>query len=332
MATRSREIHLAARPHGTPVPSDFALVEQELPAPGEGEVLIANAFLSVDPYMRGRMNDGRSYIAPFGLGEPLTGGAVGEIVASQNAEWPVGTWVSHYLGWREAALSDGAGLVRVDPALAPVSTALGVLGMPGHTAYLGLLSVGALREGDTVYVSGAAGAVGSVVCQLALQRGAARVVGSAGSPAKVEWLRSLGVEAFDHRATPVADGLREHAPKGVDLAFDNVGGTTLEAAIGAMRPHGRIVCCGAISLYNATERQSGPANLFMVVTKRLRVEGFIVSDQMETYAAFLAETAPLVRDGSLQAPETVLDGIERMPDAFAGLFRGDNVGKMLVRV
>ncbi len=332
MAQRSREIHLAARPNGLPTASDFALVEVETPTPGEGEVVIRNVFLSVDPYMRGRMNDTRSYIPPFALGEPMTGDAVGEVVTSRNPDWPVGTWVLHMLGWREMSLSDGAGLIRIDPELAPVSTALGVLGMPGQTAFVGLLDVGRIREGDAVYVSGAAGAVGGIVCQLALRHGAAQVVGSAGSAAKVEWLRSIGVDAFDHRETAVRDGIRERAPKGIDLVFDNVGGETLEAAIDATRPHGRIVCCGAISMYNATERPTGPRNLFMVVTKRLRVEGFIVSDHGDRTPAFLAEVAPLVRDGLLQAPETVVEGIERMPEAFVGLFRGDNLGKMVVRV
>jgi NADPH-dependent curcumin reductase CurA len=329
---RSREVRLAARPRGVPEPSDFELAEVNLPEPSDGELLIRNAFVSVDPYMRGRMNDVKSYIPPFALGEPLTGGAVGRVVASRNDRWPEGTWVVHDLGWREAALSDGRRLRVVDPALAPVSTSLGVLGMPGLTAYVGIVDIGAVREGETVFVSGAAGAVGSLAVQLARARGA-RVLGSAGSAAKIAWLQELGVDgAFDYRETTPREALRELAPDGVDVYFDNVGGETLEAAIGAMNRYGRIVACGAVSRYNATEAQPGPRNLFMVVTKRLRMQGFIVFDHNDRYAAFLEEVAPGVVDGSIAYRETAVDGIENAPEAFVGMLRGENIGKMLVRV
>ncbi|MGZ8688167.1 MAG: NADP-dependent oxidoreductase [Gaiellaceae bacterium] len=325
--TTSREIRLAARPRGVPVPSDFELAEAELREPGEGEVLIRNAFVSVDPYMRGRMNDAKSYVPPFQVGEPLTGGAVGQVVASRS-QWPEGTWVVHNLGWREWALSDGAGLLPVDPSLAPVSTALGVLGMPGFTAYVGLLDIGRPKQGETVFVSGAAGAVGSVAGQIAKLKGC-RVIGSAGTPEKVAWLRELGFdEVFDYRETETRDALRE----GIDVYFDNVGGSTLEAAIGALRIRGRVVACGAISQYNATEPQPGPRNLFMVVSKRLRVEGFIISDHYDRYPDFLADMGGWLRDGKVRYRETVVEGIEHAPDAFVGLLQGDNVGKMLVRV
>jgi len=311
-----------------PQSTDFALVEAEVPDPAEGQMLIRNAFVSVDPYMRGRMNDVRSYVPPFALGEPLTGGAVGRVVASRNGRFDEGSWVVHNLGWRELALSAGDGLLAFDPAVAPVSTALGVLGMPGLTAYVGLLDVGRPEEGETVYVSGAAGAVGSVVGQIAKLRGC-RVIGSAGSPEKVAWLRELGFdEAFDYHEVPAHEALTE----GVDLYFDNVGGPTLEAALSALRMRGRVVACGAISQYNATAPTPGPPNLFLVVTKRLRIEGFIVSDHFDRMPAFLAEVGPWVQDGSVRYRETVVDGIENAPAALIGLLTGENVGKMLVKV
>ena len=324
----SREIHLAARPHGVPQPTDFDLVDVDVPDPDDGQVLIRNAYVSVDPYMRGRMNDTKSYVPPFALGEALTGGAVGQVVASRNRRVEEGSWVVHNLGWRELALSDGNGLLGVDPAVAPVSTALGVLGMPGLTAYVGLLDVGRAQEGETVFVSGAAGAVGSVVGQIARLKGC-RVIGSAGSAEKVAWLRELGFdEVFDYREVTAREALKE----GIDLYFDNVGGPTLEAALAALRMRGRVVACGAISQYNATELPSGPRNLFLVVTKRLRIEGFIVSDHFDRMPAFLGEVAPWVRDGSVRYRETVVDGIENAPAAFIGLLAGENIGKMLVRV
>jgi NADPH-dependent curcumin reductase CurA len=326
--TTSREIHLAARPNGAPAPSDFSLVEVDVPDPAEGEVLIRNAYMSVDPYMRGRMNDAKSYVPPFQLGEVLDGGAVGQVVASRNERVPEGAWVVSRLGWRELALSDGSGLLQFDPSLGPVSTALGVLGMPGLTAYVGLLDIGRPVEGETVFVSGAAGAVGSLVGQIAKLRGC-RVIGSAGSPEKVAWLRELGFDvAFDYRETETREVLRE----GVDVYFDNVGGQTLEAALGGLRVGGRVVACGAISQYNATEPPVGPRNLFLVVTKRLRLEGFIISDHYDRLPAFLAEVAAWVRDGSVRYRETVVEGIERAPEAFIGLLAGENVGKMLVKV
>jgi NADPH-dependent curcumin reductase CurA len=330
--TTSREIRLAARPRGVPVATDFALAEVELADPGDGEILVRNAFVSVDPYMRGRMNDVKSYVPPFALGEPLRGGAVGQVVASRNDRWPEGVWVQHDLGWREAAVLDGRGVRAVDPAIAPLSTALGVLGMTGLTAYVGIVDIGGVEEGDAVFVSGAAGAVGSVAAQLARTRGA-RVVGSAGTPQKVAWLGELGLDAaFDYRETETRTALRELAPDGIDVYFDNVGGDTLEAAIGAMRLRGRIVACGSISRYNATEAPPGPRNLFMVVTKRLRMQGFIISDHADRFAAFVAEIAPLVADGTIRHRETIVDGIERAPEAFIGMLEGANVGKMLVRV
>ena len=332
MPTTSREIRLAARPRGTPAASDFELAEVEIPDPGDGEILVRNAYVSVDPYMRGRMNDAKSYVPPFAVGEPMRGGAVGQVIASRNDRWTEGAWVQHDLGWREAAVLDGRGVRPVDPALAPVSTALGVLGMTGFTAYVGIDDIGGVGEGDTVFVSGAAGAVGSVAAQLAHRRGA-RVIGSAGTADKVAWLDELGLDGtFDYREIETRQALRDLAPEGIDVYFDNVGGETLEAAIGAMRLRGRIVACGSISRYNATEALPGPRNLFMVVTKRLRMEGFIVSDHADRFPAFLAEIAPLVAEGAIRHRETIVDGIEQAPAAFIGMLEGANVGKMLVRV
>jgi len=329
--TGNREIRLVARPRGTPDESLFELAESPLAEPAEGQLLIRNAYISVDPYMRGRMNDVRSYVAPFTLGETMSGGAVGRIESSRNPSWHEGEWVVHMLGWREWSLADGHGLQRVDTSYAPVSTALGVLGMPGMTAWWGITQIGVPSEGETVFVSGAAGAVGSAAAQLASLRGAT-VVGSAGSSEKIAWLHELGIKAFDYHAVQPRDGLRELAPDGIDVYFDNVGGDHLEAAIGAMHPYGRVIACGAISRYSDVEPEPGPGNLFMLFTKRLTIKGFIVSDHYDRFGEFLAEVGPLVRAGRLRYHETIVDGIENAPDAFLGLLRGDNIGKMLVKV
>jgi NADPH-dependent curcumin reductase CurA len=332
VATTSREWRLVARPRGEPAAEDFELAEVELPEPADGEVLIRNAWLSVDPYMRARMNETRSYVASFRLGEAMTGGAVGRVEASRNDGFAEGDWVVHMLGWREAAIADERGLQRVDPDLAPLSAYLGVLGMPGFTAVVGIDDIGRVREGEVVYVSAAAGAVGSAAAQVATIRGA-RVLGSAGSPEKVAWLEELGLDAaFDYRERPVREALHELAPDGLDVFYDNVGGEQLEAAIGAMRDHGRIVACGSISRYNDTAPSPGPRNMPLVVTRRLRIEGFIIRDHGHRLPAFLAEAPGWVADGRLRWRETVVEGIDHMPEAFVGLLRGDNIGKMVVRV
>ena len=328
----SREWHLVERPHGEPADADFELAEVDVPEPADGEVVIRNAFLSVDPYMRGRMNDTRSYVASYQLGQPMSGGAIGQVEASRNERFAEGDWVVHMLGWRERAVSDGRGLLPVDPKRAPLEAYLGALGMPGLTAYVGVDDIAAVREGDVVYVSAAAGAVGSAAAQMARIHGA-RVLGSAGSAEKVAWLEDLGLDGvFDYKLQPVREALRELAPDGIDVYFDNVGGDHLEAAISALREHGRIAACGSISRYNDTAPSPGPRNLFMVVTKRLRMQGFIIFDHLDRQAAFHEEAAGWVADGRLRWRETVVEGIERMPEAFRGLLRGDNVGKMLVRV
>jgi NADPH-dependent curcumin reductase CurA len=278
------------------------------------------------------MNDVRSYVAPFTLGEAMTGNAVGRVAVSRDERYAEGEWVLHQLGWREWALSDGAALRRLDPGAAPVSTALGVLGMPGFTAWYGLFVLGRPQAGETVFVSGAAGAVGSAAGQMAAIAGC-RVIGSAGSEEKLAWLRELGFDAvFNYREQRPREALAELAPDGIDIYFDNVGGDHLEAAIGALRTYGRVVACGSISRYNDAEPSPGPRNMFMVVTKRLRIEGFIISDHFDRFREFVGEAAEWVRDGRLRYRETVVEGIENAPKAFLGLLRGENIGKMLVKV
>ncbi len=331
--TTNREIHLASRPQGWPTGENFRLVTTEVPTPGPSQLVVRNRFISVDPYMRGRMNDVKSYVPPFQLDAPLDGGAIGEVVAGEADGFKPGDTVLHGLGWREYALVDAEAARKVDPSLAPVSAYLSVLGMTGLTAYAGLLDVAAMKPGETVFVSGAAGAVGSMVGQIAKLRGAARVVGSAGSPAKVERLRALGFDAaFDYHDGPVYDQLRAAAPDGVDVYFDNVGGEHLEAAIGAMNRHGRAAICGMIALYNATEPPAAPRNLALLIGKRLTLRGFLVSDHGHLREQFVQEMAGWLRDGRISYDETVVDGIENAPEAFLGLLRGENLGKMLVRV
>ncbi len=323
----SREIVLTARPQGEPQDSDFELREAVDAAPGDGEVLVENVFVSVDPYMRGRMTGIRTYVAPFEVGAVVAGSAVGRVVESHHPGFAAGDWVRSMLGWRERGIAPGTELAKLDPELAPPSTALGVLGMTGLTAWVGLVDIGRIEAGETLYVSGAAGAVGSVAAQIAKLKGL-RVLGSAGSDEKVEWLRSLGVEAFNYRTTAPREALAD----GIDVFFDNVGGAQLEAALTALRPFGRVVACGAISRYNDVTPEPGPRNLGFMVSKRLRLQGFIVLDHEDRYGAFAAEVGSWLRDGQLVYRETILDGIENVPRAFAGLFRGENIGKMLVRV
>ncbi|SCF01078.1 NADP-dependent oxidoreductase [Micromonospora chokoriensis] len=331
--TSNREIHLASRPEGWPTDDNFRLVETDVPTPGPGQIVVRNQYMSVDPYMRGRMNDVKSYVAPYALDAPLDGAAIGEVVASESADVAVGATVLHGLGWREYALLDATAARPVDPTVAPASAYLGVLGMTGLTAYAGLLEVAAMKPGETVFVSAAAGAVGSLVGQIAKLKGAGRVVGSAGSPAKVERLRALGFDAaFDYHDGPVRDSLRAAAPDGVDVYFDNVGGDHLEAAISAMNLHGRAAICGMIAQYNATEPPAAPRNLALVIGKRLTLRGFLVNDHNDVRSAFVSDVAGWLRDGTLSYDETIVDGIENAPAAFLGLLRGENLGKMLVRV
>jgi NADPH-dependent curcumin reductase CurA len=324
----SREIVLAARPQGTPQESDFELRDVADDAElADGEVLVRNVFVSVDPYMRSRMSGIRTYVGPYEVGGPIDGGAVGRVVTSKYEGLSEGDWVSSMLGWRETGVVQGERLRKLDPSLAPPSTALGVLGMTGFTAWVGLVEIAHVKEGETIYVSGAAGAVGSAAVQIAKLKGL-RVIGSAGSDEKVEWLRSLGVEAFNYREMLAKEALAD----GIDVYFDNVGGEQLEAALNALRPFGRVAACGAISRYNDQQPEPGPRNLGFVVSKRLRLQGFIVTDHTASFSDFMREVAPWVAEGRIECRETMIDGLENVPAAFAGLFRGDNTGKMLVRV
>jgi len=334
--TRSREIQLASRPQGHATRDNFKLVETELPEPGDGEVLVRNLFLSVDPYMRGRMNDVPSYVPPFQIGKPLEGGAVGEVVASRAEGFAAGDFVSSNLGWREAFVAPARELHKVDPSVQPLSIYLGALGAPGFTAWVGLNLVD-VKAGDRVFISAAAGAVGSIAGQLAKQRGC-RVVGSAGSEAKVRFLlEHLGFDAafnykdFSHEGSLVK-ALNAAAPDGIDVYFDNVGGDHLEAALSALRRNGRIIACGAISRYEDETPPPGPRNLALMIGKRLTMKGFIVMDWFHQFNDFLADVGLLVAAGKLHCRETVVEGIENAPQAFLDLLQGGNVGKMIVKL
>lgn len=335
MTQTARHVNLASRPSGMPVPENFEIVEAEVPAPQDGEIVVANRFMSVDPYMRGRMNDVKSYVPPFQIGEPLAGGAVGAVTESKAPDVAVGDLVVHGLGWREVAVLPAS---QSQPAASvpgvSLSANLGVLGMPGLTAYAGLLDVASFVEGDAVFVSGAAGAVGSLVGQLAKLKGASLVVGSAGSDEKVAWLRSeLGYDAaFNYKSGPVAELLTAAAPDGIDVYFDNVGGDHLQAAIGALRPHGRVALCGAISMYNNTAPTPGPNNLTLAIGKRLNLRGFIVSDHADMRDDFVREVGGWLADGTIKQEETVMHGIDNAPAAFIGLLSGANTGKMVVEL
>ncbi|MFE5185696.1 NADP-dependent oxidoreductase [Streptomyces sp. NPDC056628] len=330
----NREWHLVSRPVGWPKAEDFALVEAEVPTPREGQVLVRNRYLSVDPYMRGRMSAAKSYAAPYELGKVMQGGAVGEVVASNAEGIAVGDHVLHFFGWREYAALDAQHAVKVDPEAAPLSTYLGVLGMTGLTAYAGLLRTAAFKEGDAVFVSGAAGAVGSQVGQIARLKGASRVIGSAGSDEKVKLLvEEYGFDAaFNYKNGPVREQLRAAAPDGIDVYFDNVGGEHLEAAIGSLNRDGRIVVCGMISVYNDTEPAPGPRNLARLIQTRGRIEGFLVGDHYDLQPQFVQEVGPWVASGELKYRETVVEGIENNLEAFLGVLRGDNTGKMIVKL
>ncbi|GGR74683.1 NADP-dependent oxidoreductase [Streptomyces aureoverticillatus] len=328
-----RAWHLVRRPHGWPVPEDFALREVPVEAPAEGRVLVRNLYFSVDPYMRGRMNDVKSYIPPFQLDQPMEGGAVGVVVASNADGFAAGDHVLHFAGWREYASVPARHATKVDPEAAPLSAYLGVLGMTGLTAYAGLLEVASFKEGDAVFVSGAAGAVGSEVGQIARLKGASRVIGSAGSDEKVKLLtEEYGFDAaFNYRdERPVAEQLKEAAPDGIDVYFDNVGGEHLEAAISRLNVHGRITICGMIAGYNDTEPTPGPRNMAMIIGKRLRVQGMLVQDHQDLQPQFVREVGAWVRSGELKYNETVAHGIDSGVDAFLGMLRGENTGKMVV--
>jgi NADPH-dependent curcumin reductase CurA len=328
----SREIRLTSRPNGIPTAANFSLAQVELEPPQDQQVLVRNLFMSVDPYMRGRMNAGQSYVPPFELGKPLDGGAVGEVIESRAKEFKTGDAVTSNFGWREYFIAAPKDLHQVSREIQPLSVYLGALGMTGMTAWVGLNLV-EVKAGDVIYISGAAGAVGNVAGQLAKLRGC-KVIGSAGSMEKVEFLREeCGFDiAFDYKTGPVLEQLNLEAPDGIDVCFDNVGGETLEAALSALRLHGRIIACGGISGYNEEKPRPGPSNLFNMITKRLTMKGFIVRDWLDHQGEFEKEAGGYFRAGKLKNKETVVEGIEQAVGAFVGLFAGRNIGKMMVKL
>jgi len=333
LPTTGRAWYLEARPDGWPVPSDFALCEVEIPAPGPGQLLVANEYLSVDPYMRGRMSDKKSYIEPYAVGEPMDGPAVGRVLASHAGGFAPGDYVVHVLGWRDHAVLDAAAAQKVDPNLAPLSAYLGALGVPGLTAYIGVTRFAEIKPGNIVFISGAAGAVGSMAGQIARLKGAARVIGSAGSDDKVKLLvEEYGFDAaFNYKNGPVAGQLAQAAPDGIDVFFDNVGGEHLEAAIGALKVHARIVLSGMVSQYN-DEKVTGPRNLWNLSVTRSRVLAFMVTEELDLQPEFVREVGGWIGEGKLHFRETVIDGLENTLDAFLAIMRGQNIGKMVVRL
>lgn len=332
--TANRQIRLARRPVGEVRPEDWAHGAEPVPVPGEGEFLGRTRFLSLDPAMRGWLDDRPSYLPPVGLGEVMRAGSVVEVVESNHPGFQVGDHVVGAFGVQEYAVSDGKGATKVDPALAPLSTYLGALGMPGMTAYFGLLEVGALKEGETVVVSGAAGAVGSLVGQIAKVKGC-RVVGIAGGAAKCAVLtKELGFDAaIDYRTEDVREALKQHAPGGIDVYFDNVGGEILDAALTRLAMRARVVVCGAISQYNNESDVQGPSNYLALLVRRARMEGFVVFDYARRYAEAAAELAGWIGEGRITVKEHVVDGgVDDFPATLGMLFRGENTGKLVLRL
>lgn len=337
MTNVNRRIVLAARPHGEPNASHFRLEEARMPVAKAGEVLLANHYLSLDPYMRGRMSAAKSYAEPVAIGDTMVGATVAEVVESQHPDYRVGETVVGFGGWQDFAVSDGRGLRRLDPEAAPVTTALGILGMPGMTAYTGLLNIGQPKVGETVVVAAATGPVGSLVGQIAKRKGA-RAVGIAGGPEKCAFLRdTLGFDAaVDHRAEDFPDALAAACPDGIDVYFENVGGAVFDAVLPLLNNFARIPVCGLVSGYNATELPPGPDRVPVlmraILSKRLHVQGFIVWDFAAQESAFLQDVGAWLREGLVVHREDIVDGLEKAPDAFAGLLQGRNFGKLIVRI
>ena len=334
MAATNKQVLLAARPTGFPKPTDFRMQETPVPEPADGEFLVRIIYLSVDPYMRGRMNDAASYAAPQKLDEVMGGGAVGQIVASRHHDFKDGEFVVGFFGWQQYGVSDGRGVRKVDPGVAPLSAWLGALGTTGLTAYFGLFDICDPKPGETVLVSGAAGAVGSAVGQLAKIRGA-RAVGIAGGDDKVRWIvDELGFDAaFNYKTEQrLSDKLKELCPKGIDCYFDNVGGAITDAAFRLMNTSGRVSVCGQIALYNLEKPDTGPRLLPLVIVRTLKVQGFLVFQYAHRYDEAITQMAGWMREGKLKYRETVATGIENAVSAFLGMLRGENIGKQLVKI
>jgi NADPH-dependent curcumin reductase len=331
MENQNRQVLLRRRPTGAPTTADFEIVDAPLPDPAEGEVLVRGIYLSLDPYMRGRISAARSYAKPVEIGAVMEGRVVGEVVRSRDPAFREGDHVFGGFGWQLYSTVPGTGLVKLDPAEAPLSTALGVLGMPGLTAYVGLSEIGRPQRGEIVVVSAASGAVGAVAGQLA-KRAGARVVGIAGGADKCRFVEELGFDAaIDHRAGDLGAALDRACPNGIDVYFENVGGAVQQAVFPRLNDFGRMVMCGMVSEYNDLEPRPGP-NLMAAVRKRLKIQGFIVSDQWQRWGEYRAMAAPLVRSGALKYREDILDGLDNAPAAFIGLLQGRNFGKLLIRL
>lgn len=336
-ASKNRMIVLASRPVGEPTPANFRLVERDIEQPGPGEILLKTLWLSLDPYMRGRMSAAKSYADPVEIGQVMSGGTVSKVVASSNQAFSVGEIVVGYTGWQECARSDGSGLRKVDPALAPISTALGILGMPGMTAYTGLLNIGQPKPGETLVVAAASGAVGAVVGQIAKLKGC-RVVGIAGGADKVRYLtEELGFDVgLDHRSADFPDKLRAAVPSGIDIYFENVGGHVWDAVFPLLNKFARVPVCGLIAHYNDTDPRQGidrvPGLMRSILSNRLTLRGYIVGDFASQTGDFLRDVGGWLKDGKLKYREDVVRGLEKAPDAFIGLLRGRNFGKLLVKV
>jgi len=332
MPERNRQVLLKRRPEGMPVPGDFDIVDAALPEPKEGEVLLRGIYLSLDPYMRGRISGVRSYAKPTEIGDVIEGRVVGQVARSNHPDFREGDYAMGGYGWQLYSAVPGSGLLKLDPAEAPISTALGILGMPGMTAYVGLSDIGQPKAGETIVVSAASGAVGAVAGQLAKRQGA-RVVGIAGGADKCRYVKDeLGFDAaLDHHGPDLGAALDAACPKGIDVYFENVGGAVQQAVFPRLNDFGRMIMCGMISEYNDQTPRPGP-NLGAVVRKRLKIQGFIVSDQRHRQAEFRAMAAPLVKSGQLTYREDIVDGIDRAPEAFIGLLQGQNFGKLLIRL
>ena len=332
--TTNKQVRLASRPSGWVTADNFTLTEEAVPEVGQGQLLVRNLFMSVDPYMRGRMNKAKSYVPSFQIGEVLQAGVVGEVIASRNKDFAEGDFVNGMLGWENYSLSDGTGLHKVPKGPAPLSYHLGILGMPGMTAYVGLHTIGKAQPGETVFVSAASGAVGSVVGQLAKLHGCT-VTGCAGADDKVDLLKAeFGYDAaFNYRQSQsLPKSITEVCPDGIDVDFENVGGEIFEAVLWNMREFGRVALCGMISSYNDEELQPGPRGMTVIIGRRLTIQGFIVTDHLEVGKEYVSKAIQWLAEGKLKYHETIAEGIENAPSAFIDLLQGKNIGKQIVRL